>query len=280
MRRANLQHAGTTFPEQAQDKKVLLVIPVFNEELELVGSVERLIQFLSDGYPFETEIVIADNGSNDGTLALARNLQERYRQVTAVHLEQKGRGGALKKVWSEGNADIFAYMDVDLSTDLAAFPRLVGALACGEYDIAIGSRLMVGSRTVREWKRELISRGYNRLIQFLFRTGFSDAQCGFKGITRHAARQLLPVIEDSGWFFDSELLLVAEKCGYRILDLPVQWTSNPGSQVKILSTICCDLLGLARVRRNLRRNAYSHLIAPKSDESLNRKNRRYHFCDD
>jgi glycosyltransferase involved in cell wall biosynthesis len=241
--------------------KVLLAIPVFNEEAQVASSIGTLQLFLKATCPFELRIVIAENGSTDDTLNIANSLAQRHSGVSVVHLETKGRGRALKKVWSESDADILSYMDVDLSTDLGSFPSLVCALTSGHFDLAVGSRLLPGSTTVRTWKRDMISRGYNTLIKCLFRTKFSDAQCGFKAITRQAASCLLPLIDDEGWFFDTELLLVAEKCGYRIFEQPVKWVDDPDSRVRVLSTIWHDINGLARVRRNMRRGAYETVNA-------------------
>jgi hypothetical protein len=170
--------------------------------------------------------------------------------VRAVHLEQKGRGRALRQVWLESDADVLSYMDVDLSTGLAAFPPLIEALLNGGYDIAVGSRLLKPEWTQRGLKREVVSRGYNLLVKAFFQTRFSDAQCGFKAITRQACRALLPLVEDTGWFFDTELLVVAEKLDYAIFDLPVHWADDPDSRVKIIRTAWEDIKGLVRVRKN------------------------------
>jgi hypothetical protein len=178
-----------------------------------------------------------------------------------LHLELKGRGRALKVAWGESEADILSYMDVDLSTNLSAFPLLLESLASGGFDLAIGTRLHPQSLTKRCRKREFISRFYNRLVRLVFGTHFSDAQCGFKAITRAAAQRLLPAVEDNGWFFDTELLVIAEKCGYRIYQQPVVWTEDPDSRVRIVSTAWEDLKGMARVYRKLRRGAYGAVAA-------------------
>jgi glycosyltransferase involved in cell wall biosynthesis len=248
--------------------KVSITIPVFNEEAQLAVSVAKLRAHLRSQTGFELEVVIADNGSTDQTLAIARALVQEWPALRVVHLDAKGRGGALKHVWSESEADILTYMDVDLSTDLVAFGPLTEAVTTGGFDVAIASRLHPDSRIRRGWRREIISRGYNRLVKAMFATRFSDAQCGFKAITRAAARQLLPVVEDGGWFFDTELLVIAEKCGYRILDLPVTWVEDVDTRVKVLLTAWSDLKGLARLYRQLRRGTYANLkeSAPRSRE--------------
>jgi len=216
--------------------KVSVAIPVLNEEKQLAGSIAELCAFLGAQGAYDYEIVIADNGSADRTLAVANSLAQRHREVRVLHLDQRGRGRALKGAWGASGADILSYMDVDLSTGLEAFPLLVAALASGNFDLAVGSRLSRASRTRRGWRRELLSRGYNQLVKRLLGTKFSDAQCGFKAITREAARRLLPVVEGTGWFFDTELLVLAEKLGYRICDLPVSWLDDPDSRVKVLPT--------------------------------------------
>jgi glycosyltransferase involved in cell wall biosynthesis len=234
-----------------------ITVPVLNEAGQLAASIGTLHRFLCEHCRFEFEIVVADNGSTDGTLSIARDLAGKCPSVRVLRLEEKGRGRALKRAWSESRAEICSYMDVDLSTDLHAFPSLVESLIGGGFDLAIGSRLLKPALTTRGIKRELISRCYNLLVKAAFRTRFSDAQCGFKAITRPAAQTLLPLVEDNGWFLDTELLVLAEKLGYRIFDLPVQWNDDPDSRVKIARTAWEDLKGIVRVRRNLWRGEYA-----------------------
>jgi glycosyltransferase involved in cell wall biosynthesis len=226
-----------------------IVIPVYNEERDLPSCIATLRGFLRKGFPYPWRIVVADNGSTDGTLALARSLAQQYPQeVEALHLPEKGRGRALKRAWLASDRDVLVYMDVDLSTDLSALRPLVDAIAHEGYHIAIGSRLARGARVRRSLKREVLSRGYNLLIRLLFWTPFTDAQCGFKAIAREAARALLPHIKDNAWFFDTELLITAAKRGYRIKEVPVVWVEDPDSRVKILRTVGQDLAGLLRLR--------------------------------
>src|ERR1051325_6185624 len=224
-----------------------LTIPVYNEQEALPSTIAKLVPFLSSSCHHDWEIVIADNGSTDSTLAVARKESQNYSRVRVAHLDCKGRGRALKYVWRMSQADILSYMDVDLSTDLGAFPGLIEALSSGKFDVATGSRLKKESQVIRGIKREIISRCYNRLVKSLFSITFSDAQCGFKAITREAALSLLPMVEDVGWFFDTELLILGEKLGYRICELPVRWVDDPDSRVKIYRTAWDDLKGLARL---------------------------------
>jgi glycosyltransferase involved in cell wall biosynthesis len=226
------------------------VVPILNEEHVLARSVETLQASLRENLPqHRWRIVLADNGSTDGTLDIAQALtRDHPQEVSLIHLPERGRGRALRSAWLESEADVLAYMDVDLSTELEAIPLLVAAIAEEGYDVATGSRLARGSRTSRSLRRELISRSYNLLIKLVFRTRFSDAQCGFKALSRQAARELVPRIENEEWFFDTELLILAEKGGYRVKDIPVRWVEDPDTRVKLTKTILEDLRGLLRLR--------------------------------
>jgi putative flippase GtrA len=215
--------------------------------------VRRLAAYLGDRFPFTAQITIADNGSTDGTWAQALALTAELPMVRAVRLERPGRGGALRSVWSYSDAAVLAYMDVDLSTDLNALLPLLAPLVSGHSDVAIGTRLARGSRVVRGPRREVISRGYNLLLHAVLGTGFSDAQCGFKAIRADAARVLLPLTSDTGWFFDTELLVLAERAGLRIHEVPVDWIDDSDSRVKIIPTALADLRGIARLGTGLAR---------------------------
>ncbi len=229
--------------------RVDVVIPVYNEQHVLPSSVQRLHRFLSQSIPYRWRIVLADNASTDQTLAIAQQLAADYDRVTAIHLDQKGRGRALRRAWLESDAQVLAYMDVDLSTDLAAFRPLIDQLVHGGYDVAIGSRLARGAQVTRGLKRELTSRIYNLLIKILFpRRTFSDAQCGFKAIRGDVARVLLPLVVNNEWFFDTELLLRAQQLGYRIAEVPVQWVEDLDTRVDVVKTALEDIRGLIRVR--------------------------------
>jgi glycosyltransferase involved in cell wall biosynthesis len=234
--------------------RVDVVIPVYNEERDLERSITTLRRFLLEhGEPWRWRIVVADNASIDRTLAIAEGLATRWPgEVGVVHLDQKGRGRALRQAWSTSDADVVCYMDVDLSTDLLALPPLIRALTSG-YDVAFGSRLKPGARVRRGLKREIISRSYNALIKLFFWHHFWDAQCGFKGVTRRVVEDLVPLVQDQAWFFDTELLLIAEKNGYRLYELPVAWVDDPDSRVKIVKTAWEDVKGLWRLKRHFPR---------------------------
>jgi putative flippase GtrA len=228
-----------------------IVVPVFDEEADLGPSVRRLHAYLTDTFPFTWRITVADNASTDATPAVAATLAEELPGVRFVRLEQKGRGRALHTVWSASDATVLAYMDVDLSTDLDALLPLVAPLLSGHSDVAIGSRLAPSARVVRGPKREVISRGYNALLRVALRVRFSDAQCGFKAVRADRARALLPLVRDTGWFFDTELLVLAERAGLRIHEVPVDWVDDPDSRVDIVATALADLRGIARLGRDL-----------------------------
>ncbi|MCH8208041.1 MAG: glycosyltransferase family 2 protein [Nitrospinae bacterium] len=224
-----------------------VVIPVFNEEKVLPRNIVILADFLKANLRNPWQIIIADNASTDNTRSVSEMLSERYSGINYLHIPQKGRGRALKAAWLDSTADIVSYMDVDLSTDLSYFPRLVESLEEG-YHVAIGSRLSKGSRVTRSIKRELISRSYNLLIKSMFFTPIEDAQCGFKALTRKTAQAIVPHIKNDNWFFDTELLIIAAKRGYKINQLPVKWDDDPTSTVHIASTATEDIKGLLRLR--------------------------------
>ena len=224
-----------------------IVLPVYNEEQALPRNILILTDYLKSNVINPWQIIIADNASTDSTRSVSEMLCERYPGVNYLYLPQKGRGRALKTAWMESTADLVSYMDVDLSTDLSHFPQLIKCLESGSH-IAIGSRLSKGSKVTRSLRREFISRTYNLMIKSMFFTGFPDAQCGFKAMTREAARTLLPKIKNNNWFFDTELLIIAAKSGFQISSLPVKWDDDPGSTVNVAGTATEDIKGLLRLR--------------------------------
>lgn len=238
-------------PLPARLASVEIVIPVYNEAADLERSIRRLTGFLDDALPYRHQVTIADNASTDDTLAIAQRLSVDLDGVRVVHLDAKGRGRALKQTWLASDADVVAYMDVDLSTDLTALLPLLAALVSGHSDVAIGSRLAKGSRVVRGPKREFISRTYNLILRGALAVSFSDAQCGFKAMRADVAQRLLPLVEDTNWFFDTELLVLAQRSGLRIHEVPVDWIDDPGSTVDIVATATEDLRGVWRLLRGL-----------------------------
>ncbi|MFC9154405.1 glycosyltransferase [Streptomyces bauhiniae] len=261
-------------PATAAGTPVLdVVIPVYNEEKDLRRCVVRLREHLARTFPYAFRVTIADNASTDGTPLIAAELAACYPDVTNFRLERKGRGRALRTVWSASDAPVLAYMDVDLSTDLNALLPLVAPLISGHSDLAIGSRLSRTSRVVRGPKREFISRAYNLILRGSLQARFSDAQCGFKAIRREVAQVLLPLVEDTGWFFDTEMLVLAERAGLRIHEVPVDWVDDPDSTVHIVRTATDDLKGVWRVGRALTTGSLplDRLARPFGDDPRDRE---------
>lgn len=228
---------------------VSVVVPVYNEERDIPQKIPILYEFMKDNFKeYSWEIVIADNGpSRDRTGIASRILEKKYRNIKYVLIPRPGRGNALKEIWLAGRSKLLCYMDVDLSSDLDYLPQLIKALESG-YDISIGSRLAKGAKVYgRTLTREIMSRGYNILMKLMFWTSFRDAQCGFKAITCEAAKKILPFVRDRGWFFDSELLIIAQKSGFQISEIPIVWRDDPRSTVKVAKTAWGDIKGLIRL---------------------------------
>ena len=225
-----------------------VVIPVYNEEKDLPCSIATLHDFLQENCGYDWCIVIADNASIDNTPQVSRELAAKHERVRYLRLPHKGRGRALRHAWLTSEADIVSYMDVDLSTDLSCFMPMIDKLAQGEAEIAIGSRYQKSAQVQRGFKREFFSRAYLAMIKMFFGCGFSDAQCGFKAATRDAVQTLVPLIENQGWFFDAELLLLAEHYGFPIFEMPVIWNDDPDSRVKLAQTVSEHFIGLMRMR--------------------------------
>ena len=229
-----------------------LVIPVLNEAHVLEKSVRQVCEFFAAHVPYRWRVVIAENGSTDGTAQVARKVCTERPDVHLIELGQPGRGRALRRAWRTSEADIVSYTDVDLSSELEVFPRLYDAIVQDGYDLAVGSRLQPASRTKRSLRRQAISRGYNLLLRAVLNVSFSDAQTGCKAVTREVVDKVVPLVEDEGWFLDTELLVLAENLGYRIADLPITWVEDDDSRVKIVRTVIDDLRGVIRLRRFLR----------------------------
>ena len=257
---------STSLPEETpHSSDVDIVIPVYNEAEQLATSITTLRSFLDSSFPFATTITIFDNASTDDTWKLAAELAGTLTRVGAIHLDQKGRGRALRTAWSQSAAPVVAYMDVDLATDLDALLPLVAPLLSGHSDLAIGSRLAPGAHVVRGTRREIISRGYNLLIRTALRSTCSDAQCGFKALRREAATELLPLVEDNEWFFDTEVLVTAQRIGLRIHEVPVDWVDDLDSRVEVARTAWMDLRGVWRMLGpGSRRRAVSRTALPEA----------------
>ncbi len=268
-RQPETQTADTTIrPTTTVD----LVVPVYNEEASLAASIETLLA-VEPSRGTEVTIIIADNASTDKTPIIAATLAAEHPNVEYVRLEQKGRGRALSRVWQSSTADIVAYTDVDLATDIRVLEPMVEVIRSGLADVAIASRLQPGLEIERGIRREIISRCYNRLLKLSLGVGFSDAQCGFKAMSQRAARELLPQVEDNEWFFDTELLARAEWAGYRIHEFGTDWIDDPDSSVDVVSTAWKDIKGIVRLRRGGRVPASTEPPAPNTGAQI------LHFID-
>jgi putative flippase GtrA len=257
-RGARAEAAGPSAPYEVE-----VVVPAYNEAPNLEASVTRLRRYLDESFPFRTVVTVVDNGSTDGTALVAQRLASTIDGVQVLILARKGRGYALRTAWSASEAEVVAYMDVDLSTSLPALLPLVGSVLSGHSDLAVGTRLARGSRVVRGPKRELISRAYSHMVRLSLRSRVSDFQCGFKAIRRERALQILPLVDDDEWFFDTELIVTAERLGVRISETPVEWTDDPASSVDIVRTALDDLHGIWRVARR-RRPGHRRAVSPTS----------------
>lgn len=242
-RRDSAPAATATAPD------VEIVLPVYNEERGLAAGVLALHEHLSESAAFTWQITIAENASTDATPRVADELAAGLEGVAVLHLSEKGRGRALRAAWAASRAEVVAYMDIDLSTGLEALGPLVEPLLAGRGDVAIGSRLVPGARVTRSLRREVISRAYNLLLGIWLDATFADAQCGFKAARREAVRDLLAEVRDDGWFFDTELLYLAQRAKLAIREVPVCWVEDRDSRVAIVATALADLRGIARLRR-------------------------------
>lgn len=227
-----------------------IVVPVYNEEIALPANIPILYNYCRNNLSeYGWKIIIADNASTDSTSEVAKKFAKSP-QISYLKLPKKGRGLALRTAWLGSKADIVSYMDVDLSSNLEFFPALLSGIE-NNSDIAIGSRLARGSNVVgRTILREIMSRGYNLLIKVLFSVSFKDAQCGFKAIKKSVFQNLEPFIENNNWFFDSEMLILAENAGYKVAEIPISWHDDPGSTVKVAKTASEDFEGLLRLWKN------------------------------
>ncbi len=224
-----------------------IVIPVHNEEEQLAASITILRAYLDSSLPCSATVTIVDNASTDGTARIAAELAAGLPGVQAICLPEQGRGLALRTAWTRSTASVVAYMDVDLATGLEALLPLVAPLLSGHSDVAIGSRLATGAHVIRGTKREFISRAYNLLLRAALRSACTDAQCGFKAMRRDTAVELLPRIRDDQWFFDTELLVTAQRIGLRIHEVPVDWVDDTDSRVDLVRTVLDDLRGVVRM---------------------------------
>ena len=230
-----------------------IALPVFNQEVRLEENLRRLHGHLADTLPHTFRITVVDNASTDGTLRIAERLAREFPELMVVRLDRRGRGNSLRKIWLSSASPLLAYIDLDLSFDLSAVAPLLAPLMSGHSDLAVGTRLAKASHGTFSHHRDVIARAYNFLLRVLTGARFSDAECGFKAIRADVARQLLPYTRDEAWFFDTELLIIADRSALRIHEVPVDWSDNPDSSVDVVRTLLTDLKGLAGLTRKLRR---------------------------
>ncbi|MEI2277020.1 glycosyltransferase family 2 protein [Paenarthrobacter ilicis] len=230
-----------------------LTVPVFNEESRIEDNLRRLHGHLKNWLPYSFRITVADNASTDGTLRIAERLARELPELVVVRLAERGRGKTLRHVWLASPSPVLAYMEADMSTDLSAVAPLLAPLISGHSDLAIGTRSASSSRVTCSALRAVISRSCNSLLRGTLGARFSDAQCGFKAIRADVAQRILPYTTDDGWFFDTELLVIAERSGLRIHEVPVDWTEQPDPRVDVVRTALADLRGMVRLNRSLRR---------------------------
>jgi glycosyltransferase involved in cell wall biosynthesis len=218
-----------------------ITIPVFNEERVLASAVRRLHAHVNGDFPYSTRITIADNASTDGTAAQALKLAVELPDIRLVRLNRKGKGRAVAASWMTSDAHVVAYMDADLSTDLSALLPLVAPIISGHCDVSIGSRIASGARFVRSPRRnprrEVLSRSYDLLLHLALGIRVKDAQCGFKAMRADVARRLVPAVQSRGWFFDTELLVRAERAGLRVHELMVDWSWTPTSRDHLIESV-------------------------------------------
>lgn len=203
-------------------------LPVKDEEKILKRSLDKLLAYLSgQDFNFSWRIVGLINGSSDNSLDIFKDFQQHYpSQILYLAVVESGRGGALKEYWRQSSADLLVYMDADLAVSLANVPALLRPLLDNSGDLVIGSRLLSAARIKRSWSREIISQSYNIISRYLLQHQISDLQCGFKAIRRAVFNELAPYLQDNSWFFDTELVILALRLGYRVREIPVDWQEN------------------------------------------------------
>lgn len=211
---------------------VSVIFPVYNEAGRLTSAVDRTISFLS-GFVHSYEIIIAEDGSTDGTDKIASQLSKKYSFIKHIHNDERlGKGRALKEASKRSRGMIIVHMDVDLATNIKHLRELIKSIIDG-YDFAIGSRLLSESRVKRKSFREFISRIYNLMVRVLFKTGIRDHQCGFKSFRRQALLQIIDEVKANHLFWDTELLVKALEKGYRVREIPVEWKESGATKVRL-----------------------------------------------
>jgi glycosyltransferase involved in cell wall biosynthesis len=234
--------------------KILIVIPVLNEEKILKENVLKIFNFCQKNLTINWQIVIVDNRSTDQTVVIAKDLGRRYQQIEYLYVDKVGKGVAIRTGWQKYSADIYCFMDADLATDLSALVTLISSFKEG-YDMVIGSRFLAQSQVSRSLIRKMFSFGYHLVARILLNLKIKDLPCGFKAINSRIKENVLPKVKDEAWFFDSELVIVAEKQGYRIKEIPIIWQEprkgRGESRVKTLSLSLAYFKQLLALKKRL-----------------------------
>ena len=236
------------------NEKVLIIIPTHNDEKIISKNIAYIDSYIKKNFTElkNYKIAVIENGSCDNTKIICKRLSKKYSNISFSYLIKKGRGGALRYAMKKNKADIYCYMDSDLSTNLSCFKNLIENMQ--SYDILIGTRYHPSSKIKRGFRRLFLSKIYNKLVQLFFKVRFSDFQCGFKAFNKKVIKNLLPQIQDNSWFFDTEFLIIAYKNNYKIYELPIIWKESSNSSVKIFRDSIYHLIKLFELRIRLWQN--------------------------
>lgn len=214
---------------------VSIILPAYNEAGVIEDSVEKVREKLLE-LDRDFEIIIAENGSTDGTDVISKKLSDEYEDVKYLH-SNKGRGNALRAAFKKAKGDVIVYMDTDLSTDLSYIEVVVNSIYAG-YDVVTGTRLLPESIVVgRTLKREIASRSYNFLVRLILGSKLMDHQCGFKAFNGESLRELIDDVKDNDWSFDTEILVKAQKKGFKVTEIPVRWVDTTDTSVRFLKDV-------------------------------------------
>lgn len=203
-----------------------VLLPIYNEEKILDANIRLLFGYCQHHLAGDWQLMLIINGSVDQSLTIAENLAQEFEQIKIINLPTGGKGQALKTGLQYSTAEVAVYMDIDLAVALSALPPLISLVAENKGALAIGSRLLPASQTERSWLRNYSSKLYNWLANTLLRCQISDWQCGFKAMNLDVRQAVVPLIQDNYWFFDTELIALAQKNNLRIAELPVSWSEN------------------------------------------------------
>lgn len=233
-------------------KTLEIDIPVYNEEIDLPKNIPILFEFFSKSLTdYDWQILIVNNASTDQTAKVAANLSQQYpKKVKVLNLDRKGRGWALRQAWLKSSAEYVSYMDIDLSSDITCFRDLLKPLDAG-FDLVTGSRNLKESQVIgRTFLRELMSRTYITLVKLIHGTKLSDTQCGFKALRKATFLKVEPLIKNNLWFFDSEMVIILERAGYKVTDIPIKWVDDRHTTVKVAKDSWEEFSGLVRLFRS------------------------------